>query len=397
MKRILALIIGASIASAALAADTKISAYSSMSTLGGTEIFLGNQSGTTKTGTAAQIATYVNGALSSIALSQLATQATNTIDGNATSGTAAPTALAIGTCSTSGSALKWTTNTGFGCNTAIDAATLGSATFAAPGSIGSGTPAAGAFTTLSSTSIPTVNGKSSTVTQFRWGIPVIMPSSGSMGNNGALTITTAITNLATICNSTTGCYMYMPAGAIVAAGAAGVYYARCTNTTTCTLFNSVLSSGPPVAGTATAFSTTGPGAYTQTTGAAVTLLTLSIPGNSIGANGSLAVRLQLHRISNANTVSTIVSYGGTAFGTDSAVSVQWEGYKHSLFGMGATNAQYGINSTAATDEANINAVPTFMAIDSTAAQNLLVTDNLVTAATDWVMILGGSVNGEFAQ
>lgn len=82
-----------------------------------------------------------------IPLTALATQATNTVVGNATSGSASPTALAVGTCSTSSSALIWTTNTGFGCNTSINAATLGSATFAAPGAIGGGTPGTGAFTT----------------------------------------------------------------------------------------------------------------------------------------------------------------------------------------------------------------------------------------------------------
>lgn len=58
-----------------------------------------------------------------MALSSLSTQATNTVAGNATSGTAVPTALAVGTCSTASSALIWTTNTGFGCNTAINATT----------------------------------------------------------------------------------------------------------------------------------------------------------------------------------------------------------------------------------------------------------------------------------
>lgn len=51
----------------------------------------------------------------------LATMVANTIKGNATSGTASPTDLAIGSCSTASSALIWTTNTGFGCNTSITA------------------------------------------------------------------------------------------------------------------------------------------------------------------------------------------------------------------------------------------------------------------------------------
>lgn len=93
-------------------------------------------------------------AANAVTLAKLATQATNTVLGNATAGSAVPTALAVATCSTSSSALNWTTNTGFGCNTSINAATLGGATFAAPGAIGGGTPSTGAFTTLTaSTSI----------------------------------------------------------------------------------------------------------------------------------------------------------------------------------------------------------------------------------------------------
>ncbi len=89
-----------------------------------------------------------------------ATGATNTVLGNATNATAAPTYMAVGTCSTAASALKWTTNTGFGCNTSIDAATLGTATFAAPGAIGGGTAAAGSFTALSATSFSFAAGTS---------------------------------------------------------------------------------------------------------------------------------------------------------------------------------------------------------------------------------------------
>lgn len=67
-------------------------------------------------------------AANAVTLAKLATQATNTVLGNATSGTAVPTALAVGTCSTPGSALIWTTNTGFGCNTSITASTASTAT-----------------------------------------------------------------------------------------------------------------------------------------------------------------------------------------------------------------------------------------------------------------------------
>lgn len=74
--------------------------------------------------------------LSSIALSSLATQATNTVVGNATSGSASPTALAMTSCSSSASAVTWTTNSGFGCNTAVAASTATTATNLAGGAAG---------------------------------------------------------------------------------------------------------------------------------------------------------------------------------------------------------------------------------------------------------------------
>lgn len=95
--------------------------------------------------------------LSNIALGSLATQAANTVVGNATSGSAAPTALALGSCSTVSSALIWTTNTGFGCNTsitanAVPAANLTGATLAA-GVTASSLTSLGTITTLNATTI----------------------------------------------------------------------------------------------------------------------------------------------------------------------------------------------------------------------------------------------------
>lgn len=119
----------------------------------------GSQTLTNKTLTSPALGGTVTGN-NTIPLAILAQAATNTVLGNFTSGTANITAQNVVTCSTSASALKWTTDTGFGCNTSINAATLGGATFAAPGAIGGGTPGTGAFTTLTGTSSATfgVNG-----------------------------------------------------------------------------------------------------------------------------------------------------------------------------------------------------------------------------------------------
>lgn len=91
-----------------------------------------------------------------IPLSILAQVGTNTVLGNFTSGTANITAQNVLSCSTSASALSWTTNTGFGCNTAVNAAQLNGATFASPGPIGGSAPGTVVTTglTLSSTTSP---------------------------------------------------------------------------------------------------------------------------------------------------------------------------------------------------------------------------------------------------
>lgn len=84
-----------------------------------------------------------------------ATIAANSLLANSTAGAAAPIATAVPSCSTTASALNWTTSSGLGCNSAVNAASLGGATFAAPGMIGGGTPAAATFTTLVSTTTKT--------------------------------------------------------------------------------------------------------------------------------------------------------------------------------------------------------------------------------------------------
>lgn len=66
--------------------------------------------------------------LTAIALASLATQSANTVVGNGTGSTTTPTALSVPSCSTSNSALTWTSGLGFGCNTISSSGTPGGAT-----------------------------------------------------------------------------------------------------------------------------------------------------------------------------------------------------------------------------------------------------------------------------
>lgn len=79
-------------------------------------------------------------------LSQLATQAANTLVANVTSGAASPTAASLPSCGTASSALTYTLGTGFGCNTISGSGTVNSGTinqlayYAGTGTAVSGNP-----------------------------------------------------------------------------------------------------------------------------------------------------------------------------------------------------------------------------------------------------------------
>lgn len=129
---------------------------------GGTGATTSTGTGAAVLGTSPTIATpTVTGSLTATGLvttTDLATQAANTILANGTGSTASPTAITVPSCSTSSSALAWTSGTGFSCNTSINAATLGSATFASPGPIGSTTASTGKFAGLTATGSFTATG-----------------------------------------------------------------------------------------------------------------------------------------------------------------------------------------------------------------------------------------------
>jgi hypothetical protein len=122
-----------------------------------------------------------------VTTADLATQSANTVLANVTGSNASPTAFAMPSCSTTSSALTWTSGAGFACNAAINASQLGGATFAAPGSIGSTTPNTGAFTSLSASG--TVSGTG--FSNYLASPPAIGGATASAGTFTTLTANTA--------------------------------------------------------------------------------------------------------------------------------------------------------------------------------------------------------------
>jgi hypothetical protein len=131
------------------------------------------------------------------------------------------------------------------------------------------------------------------------GIPMIVPSNGTVATNGAITLVTALPAVFP------AAWVYLPAGA-VAGGAAGVYYATFSSTTVGTVYTAFatpqttvpwspyIPAGPVAATGSNA-------AYTQITGGDIILVNALLPGGSLGNNGLLRLTAYSACPTNGNT------------------------------------------------------------------------------------------------
>lgn len=148
----------------------------------------------------------------------------------------------------------------------------------------------------------------------QWGIPVGIISSGSMGNNGAVTGLTAMPMI-----YSQGGYFLFPANSI----AAGVpatptfYWFVGSSTTAGTVYNSTFDPTlglPPTTGTQTAFATTGPGAFTGDTSERV-VIRIAVPANAMGTNGSITGDWLLDFNTAAGNKTLKLQFGGSSLST----------------------------------------------------------------------------------
>jgi hypothetical protein len=219
-------------------------------------------------------------------------------------------------------------------------------------------------------------------------LPLIKASSGSMGNNGAITAMTALAF------TYASAYIYLPAGAIAAGvpAAADWYYFVGSSTTAGTVFNNTLSANlsargePQIPASPTAFSTTGPGAFTGVT-AEVTALTATIPAGALGVTGRIRVVTEVTVNNTAGAKVYKVHYsgvGGNAFASPSIVSTTgWRG-ETIIENRGATNVQVGSTSGLAfvAGSAQLGTFPILGAVDTTASTTVVITATVSGAATD---------------
>jgi len=216
-------------------------------------------------------------------------------------------------------------------------------------------------------------------------IPFISVSSGTMGNNGALSAITALPR--TFSN---GAYILLPAGAIAAGvpAASTWYWAVFSSTTAATVYNSTYTSGVPAAGVTTAFSTTGPGAFTGSTAEDAGPIT------NLGA-GVIKVNSQLRHSASLSLNSTVNSkayrlrwsgIGGTSiFSTGTNASVTGVQIENVTAASVLTNAQVSRGKYSNSAAAFGLSGPTTSAIDTTAATTMVISLQKATATDNMIL------------
>lgn len=214
-------------------------------------------------------------------------------------------------------------------------------------------------------------------------IPFVLVSSGTMGNNGALSGVTAVPD------TYDGSYVYFPANAIAAGVAAGFYWTVWSSPTAATVYNNIYTSGTPVAPSSpTAFVTTGPGAYTQTTGAYIVCYTLPIPGNTIGVNGTVRANGTISANNSATAKAVrLVFAGSMVLGAAGMSSTRNMGFVGGFSNRGVTNKQIPYSAAGLAHTATATALE-YASIDTTASRDLTVWLNLLTTNTDTVILEG---------
>ncbi len=222
---------------------------------------------------------------------------------------------------------------------------------------------------------------SNPLTLFQSSIPIVLPPSGIIGNNGALTLGTAI-------QAAGDYYMYFPANAIAAGVAAGRYYVSMSSTTLGTIFNNTYTSGnPTVPASPTAFVTTGPGAYVQTTGADITLISQTVLGNIMGKYGSIHSGHWAQQNNTAGSKITRVTFGASStysagIGSGTLTNM---GLKADIFNNGDTGKQTCTPSNTGTGFGQTAQDFVRLTKDTTADVALEYVGQ-IAVATDWIIL-----------
>lgn len=146
----------------------------------------------------------------------------------------------------------------------------------------------------------------------QWNVATYIAPTGSMANNGAVTLGTALDR-----TYTEGLWLHYPAGAVAAGvpAAAAWLWTVMSSSTLGTVYNSTWDGlSVPTVGVTTAYVTTGPGAYAGVT-SITTAITIAIAANTLGATGQIFCDFSISQNNGAGNKTYGALFNGTG-GTD---------------------------------------------------------------------------------
>lgn len=113
---------------------------------------------------------------------------------------------------------------------------------------------------------------------------------------------------------------------------------------------------------------------------ATTFTTITVPANTLGANGRLRISVLYRFVGTAGAKTTTITFGGTTFYTlsQNSTSLSWRG-QIEIANRNATNSQVAGPSAAATFQSATTDVVTG-SVDTTASQNITFAGTLANGA-----------------
>jgi len=220
------------------------------------------------------------------------------------------------------------------------------------------------------------------IRNFGSSVPMVVPSSGTMADNGAVTLTTALQF-----TYSGGCYMHFPANAIVAGSAVGFYWVVMSSTTVGQVFNNryVTGTAPRIPVDALVpFVTTGPGAYTQLT-SVIDFVTYKLPAGCMGNYGSFLAQPIFTYPNNANNKTLVILLAGTQIYSKARTTALGDFALIDFHNRGIKNRQISGWSTTAVPTAPSASAAVAFAIDTSVEMTMLYRAQLAVA-TDYVVL-----------
>lgn len=218
------------------------------------------------------------------------------------------------------------------------------------------------------------------VTVAKSAVPVILAPDGTVATNGVVTLGTALPLIYT------SAWVRLPAGAVVG-GLAGLYYVVFSSTTVgqvYTKFADAATAFTPTIPTGTLVAAVGSNAaYTQTTGADVTLANVTVPANTLGADGTMKTVVLQSNNNSAGAKIVKGKFGGSTFmsasvTTSLALETSKRVSNRGLVTKQLVHADYVVGAVSAV-------APTQLAINTAAAAALVVTGQ-IAVATDYLVL-----------